>query len=255
MSRDTPRSEPTPRPEELALLQAVVESPDEEAPSLVLADWLEEHDDPRRAELVRLHRRLLATCCEPEQHPQRGEWQARVVHLLAEGVKPCVPQRTVLLGQRAKLPLTFNWIPPGSFWMGSPQDEEERHENETLHRVTLTEGFWLGVHPVTQAQWRWVTGRNPRYFKGEELPVEWVSWSDCQSFCRKLGQKTGLKFRLPSEAEWEYSCRAGTTTPSSSGRRSRPTRRTITPTGRGRRVATASRPPRWATSPQRLGAL
>src|SRR5262245_61525861 len=97
MPRDTPKSEPPARPEEQALLQAIVESPGEEAPYLVLADWLEEHDDPRRAELLRLHRRLLATCCQPEKHPQRAEWQARVVHLLAEGVRPCVPRRTLLL--------------------------------------------------------------------------------------------------------------------------------------------------------------
>src|SRR5262245_38336195 len=171
MSRDTPQSEPTTRPEEQALLQAIVESPGEEAPYLVLADWLEEHDDPRRAELLRLHRRLLATCCEPERHPERAVWQARVVGLLAAGVKPCVPQRTILLGQRRKIPMTFNWIPPGSFLMGSPESEEGRRDEEKLHRVRLTRDFWLGVYPVTQSQWRYTTGRKPSRFKGADLPV------------------------------------------------------------------------------------
>jgi uncharacterized protein (TIGR02996 family) len=212
MSRDI-QSEPTPRPEEQALLQAIAESPSEEAPSLVLADWLEEQDDPRRAELLRLHRRLLATCCEPEQHPERAAWQARVVHLLAEGVRPCVPQRTILLGRRTKVPMSFSWIPPGSFLMGSPQGEEGRGLRETRHRVTLTKGFWLGVFPVTQAQWHRVTGRKPSVFQGDDRPVEFVSWDDCQDFYTKLGEKTGLHFGLPTEAQWEYSCRAGTTSP------------------------------------------
>jgi formylglycine-generating enzyme required for sulfatase activity len=82
------------------------------------------------------------------------------------------------------------------------------------HRVTLTKGFCLSVTPVTQEQWQAVTGSNPSYFKGERnLPVENVSWEDCQDFCQKLSQLTGKSFRLPTEAEWEYACRAGTATP------------------------------------------
>ncbi|MFO0925716.1 MAG: bifunctional serine/threonine-protein kinase/formylglycine-generating enzyme family protein [Gemmataceae bacterium] len=110
------------------------------------------------------------------------------------------------------VPMKFAWIPPGSFLMGSPPTEEQRSDNETQHRVTLTQGYWLGVHEVTQAQWRAVMGNNPSKFKGDNLPVESVSWDDCQAFCRKLGEKTGKRFRLPTEAEWEYACRAGTTT-------------------------------------------
>jgi uncharacterized protein (TIGR02996 family) len=200
-------------PQELAFLHAAVENPTDEGTWLVLADWLEEHGDPRRAELLRLHRRLLGTCCEPETHPERAEWQARVVALLADGVRPCVPRRTVLLGKRAKIPMTFAWVPPGSFLMGSPEQEEGRQANETLHRVTLTKGFWLGTHLVIQAQWRRVMGKNPSCFKGEGHPVDSVSWDDCQEFCRKLEEATQHRFRLPTEAEWEYSCRAGTTTP------------------------------------------
>jgi uncharacterized protein (TIGR02996 family) len=199
-----------PHPQEQALLQAVVENPNDEALYLVLADWLEEHDDPRRAELLRLHRQLLATCTEPDRHPQRSVWQTRVVALLAKGVRPCVPGRSVLL---SGVEMAFRFIPPGSFLMGSPPDEEDRHEDESQHRVTLTQGFFLGIHPVTQAQWQAVLGNNPSRFQADILPVEQVSWEECQAFCQKLSERDGQLYSLPSEAEWEYACRAGTTTP------------------------------------------
>src|SRR4051812_39149131 len=130
-----------------SLLLGIVEDPLAEPRYLVLADWLEEKDDPRRAELLRLHRKLLATCCEPERHPERAAWQARIVALLGQGVKPCLPQR-VVLGDGVEMGFAF--IPPGSFLMGSPQDEAARGSDERRHRVTLTRGFYLGVHLVTQ---------------------------------------------------------------------------------------------------------
>jgi uncharacterized protein (TIGR02996 family) len=195
------------------LLQSMVDRPACEANWLVLADWLEENDDPRRAELLRLHRKLLATCCEPGLHPGRQGWQARVVELLGQGVRPCVPQRAVVLNKRTKVTMTFAWIPPGTFLMGSPLTEEDQADDETQHRVTLAKGFWLGVQPVTQAQWRAVMGNNPSRFKGKGRPVEQVSWDDCHEFCRKLSAMTGRRCRLPTESQWEYACRAGTTTP------------------------------------------
>ena len=110
--------------------------------------------------------------------------------------------------------MKFVWIPPGSFMMGSPKNEERREDDETQHKVTLTKGFYMGVHLVTQEQWQTVTGNNPSHFKGEKnLPVEQVSWEDCQEFIKKLRDKDKKPYRLPTEAEWEYSCRAGTTTP------------------------------------------
>jgi formylglycine-generating enzyme required for sulfatase activity len=118
---------------------------------------------------------------------------------------------TIALGDG--LDMRFAWIPPGAFWMGSPAVEVERFDNETPHRVTLTKGYWLGIHPVTQAQWQAVMGNNPSRFKGANLPVERVSWEDCQKFVGELGQRTGRRFRLPTEAEWERACRAGTNTP------------------------------------------
>ncbi len=194
-----------------SLLQGVVEHPHEEDRWLVLADWVEEHDDPRRGELLRLHRRLLATCTEPDKHPGRAEWQARMVALLGAGVRPVVPRRTIAVADGVDM--TFAWCQPGTFLMGSPANEPERGDDETQHRVTLTRGFWLGIHPVTQRQWQAVMGSNPSNFKGVDLPVERVSWDDCQEFVEKVGKSTGQGCRLPSEAEWEYACRAGTTTP------------------------------------------
>src|ERR1700683_4648824 len=99
-----------------ALLAGIVAEPLEETRWLVLADWLEENDDPRRAELLRLHRRLLATCCEPEAHPERTGWQARVVALLGAGAVPCVPRHTLELP--GGVPLVGAFVPPGTFRMG-----------------------------------------------------------------------------------------------------------------------------------------
>lgn len=113
----------------------------------------------------------------------------------------------------------FRWIRPGEFLMGSPEDEPERFDREQQHKVTLTRGFWLGETACTQALWEAVMGANPGYFKGKERPVETVSWDDCMTFIERLNKmKSGLELRLPTEAEWEYSCRAGTTTPFSFGR-------------------------------------
>lgn len=112
----------------------------------------------------------------------------------------------------------MRWIPPGSFMMGSPPDEPERYGGEVLHQVTLSRGFWLGETTVTQALWSVVMGDNPSRFKGAKLPVERVSWEDAQRFIQKLDVlQPGLALRLPTEAEWEYACRAGTRTPFSFG--------------------------------------
>ncbi|MBE9118687.1 SUMF1/EgtB/PvdO family nonheme iron enzyme [Lusitaniella coriacea LEGE 07157] len=107
-------------------------------------------------------------------------------------------------------------IPGGEFWMGSPEGEERYSgydgREEPQHKVTL-KPFFLGKTPITQAQWEAVMGNNPSRFKGKNRPVEKVSWYDATKFCEKLSEKTGRKYRLPSEAQWEFSCRAGTTTP------------------------------------------
>jgi len=114
------------------------------------------------------------------------------------------------------LGMKFAWIPPGTFLMGSPKNEEKRSDNETQHKVTLTKGFYMSVHLVTQEQWQEVMGNNPSLFRSEKnLPVDNVSWKECQEFIKKLREKDKDKkaYRLPTEAEWEFACRAGTTTP------------------------------------------
>ena len=107
--------------------------------------------------------------------------------------------------------VTFCWIPSGTFTMGSPTTEEGRFDGEgPQHQVTISKDFWLGKTEVTQAQWQAVMGSNPSYFKGADLPVDNVSWEDCQSFIGKLNARAGKDlYRLPTEAEWEYACRAG----------------------------------------------
>ncbi len=122
-------------------------------------------------------------------------------------------RRTVDLGEGVSLELV--WIPPGEFLMGSPEDEEDRYADEgPQHRVRISRGFWMGKYEVTQAQWESVMGGNPSYITGDPMrPVERVMWEDCQAFLRKLNRRAGGSgFRLPTEAEWEYACRAGTTT-------------------------------------------
>jgi len=113
------------------------------------------------------------------------------------------------------------YIPEGSFQMGSPtQDLEASPEETPVHSVTV-KSFYLSQYPITQAQWRVVASfpavkkhlePNPSYFHGDNLPVEQISWDDALEFCDRLSQQTGRRYRLPSEAEWEYACRAGSQT-------------------------------------------
>ncbi len=110
--------------------------------------------------------------------------------------------------------LAFRWIPPGCFMMGSNTDEPGRFDNEDLHPVTLSKGFWLAETTVTQALWQAVMGSNPSDFKGEQRPVEKVSYENVSAFIQQLELLVpNLLVRLPWEAEWEYACRAGRQTP------------------------------------------
>jgi formylglycine-generating enzyme required for sulfatase activity len=104
-------------------------------------------------------------------------------------------------------------IPGGNFMMGSPKNEMGRSDNESpQHQVTVS-SFFMGKYPLTQAQYQAITGTNPSWFKGDNRPVEVVSWHNAVRFCKRLSQKTGKTYRLASEAEWEYACRAEKTTP------------------------------------------
>jgi formylglycine-generating enzyme required for sulfatase activity len=102
-------------------------------------------------------------------------------------------------------------IPAGEFDMGSPPREADRGNDERLHRVRITQPFYLGKHPVTQEQWWAVMGGNPSRFKGARHPVEQVSWDECQEFLAEVNARAGRGLlALPTEAQWEYACRAGT---------------------------------------------
>jgi formylglycine-generating enzyme required for sulfatase activity/tRNA A-37 threonylcarbamoyl transferase component Bud32 len=120
------------------------------------------------------------------------------------------------------VPLEMVAIPGGTFQMGSPETEEGHRDNESPQHWVTIKPFFLGKYPITQAQWQAVAhfpkverelDPDPSGFKGKNRPVEYVSWYDCVEFCARLSQYTGWNYRLPSEAEWEYACRAGTTTP------------------------------------------
>jgi uncharacterized protein (TIGR02996 family) len=197
--------------DEQAFLQAMQENPDDTALRLIFADWLEERGD-QRSELIR----LLHTLTQSVKVREREKLEDRLRNLLASGVQPVGPFWTNSVGMK------FAWIPGGTFPMGSPKSEKGRGSDETQHQVTLTRGFWLAIHPVTQAAWRAVMGedhwlavhrRHGQSFRGDDLPVNGAYWKECQDFLRRLSRKDRHPYRLPTEAEWEYACRAGTTTP------------------------------------------
>jgi uncharacterized protein (TIGR02996 family) len=203
------------------LLAALHADPADATAWLALADALEEAGQPLRAELVRLSRSLDGVKRD-RKRPQR---ERRLRELLAEGVEPCVPRVANTIGMVLVL------IPPGTFLMGSPENEPSRWSDEgPRHEVQITRPFYLGVFTVTQCEYQAVMGNNPSYFSPEgtgknrvaglftdRLPVECVDWDDCVAFCERLSalakeKKAKRTYRLPTEAEWEYACRAGTST-------------------------------------------
>ena len=131
---------------------------------------------------------------------------------------------TIPLSKSASLDMV--WIEPGSFMMGSPESELGHRLDETWHKVTLTRGFWIGKYEVTQEQYEALMGENPSILKGLDHPVEMVSWKDAVAFCAKLTEfereagrlPDGYEYNLPTEAQWEYACRAGTTSALNSGK-------------------------------------
>ena len=170
---------------------------------------------------------LTSGCSQPEERAAVSGEESGEVISQTPVVSTEVSQRsagdTHIIMLPGNVPLEMVWIPPGSFMMGSPDDEQDRDDDESpQHKVTFAKGFWMGKYPITQAQWQAVMEKNPAYFKGLNKPVESVSWNDIRmtryfglrpGFLGKLNATcTGYNFRLPSEAEWEYAYRAGTTT-------------------------------------------
>ncbi|MFL2929195.1 MAG: formylglycine-generating enzyme family protein [Opitutales bacterium] len=138
--------------------------------------------------------------------------------LITKRVNPLIEKRKNFITDSK---LEMIWVKPGTFMMGSPVSEVGRVKPlEIHHQVTLTKGFYLGKYEVTQAQWERVMGNNPSRFKRADRPVENVSWDDAVEFCKKLTEMEkeagrvpqGMSYQLPTEAQWEYACRAGTST-------------------------------------------
>lgn len=197
----------------------VIESdPYNPTPRLVYADWLDEQGDPR-GELIRIQEELRRI-----DVPNRAILESRMQELLNEGVEPLVVSRKNSIGMK------MIFILPGEFIMGSPANEAGRRDNEDQVHVALTEGFWISQTPVSQEQWKNVMDTTPwsdyRDVKeGRNYPATYVSWEQTLGFCEKLTKREkkarwlskGWEFALPTEAQWEYACRAGTTTPFSFG--------------------------------------
>jgi formylglycine-generating enzyme required for sulfatase activity len=192
-------------------------APDDPVAWLALADALEEEGRIDLAEITRLTRSLL----DRTPSGKRKTQQSQLFKLLLAGHRPVMPEVVNSLGMR------FVLIPPGSFLMGtSPSSRGTLSERQ--HRVHLTKPFYLGVYPVTQKEYRRVTRTNPSYFSARgagaeaisastaQCPVEEVSWQAAVEFAERLSaraaeRRAGRVYRLPTEAEWEYACRAGST--------------------------------------------
>ena len=165
---------------------------------------------------------VLRLFAQAFQNPDDPQAQAALQGLQAKGY--LLPNQTSFIpliappkaGDRQVLTIkgvdfAFRYCPPGSFWMGD-DDASAWDDEKPAHAVEIQEGFWMGETPVTQAQWVALMGSNPSRFSGENRPVEQVSWEECQAYCAQLnGLGLGV-FRLPLEEEWEYACRAGSST-------------------------------------------
>jgi formylglycine-generating enzyme required for sulfatase activity len=164
----------------------------------------------------------------PERDSARPQRFSTSTCLLRQDGDRCSLERRPLQGEGYReelgqgVELTMVEIPAGSFLMGSPEGELERFDDEGPQHEAELGAFLMAQTPITQAQWREVAGwqkvtrdlkPDPSKFKGANRPVERVSWFDAQEFCHRLSQRTGQRYGLPSEAQWEYACRAGSTTP------------------------------------------
>ncbi len=168
-----------------------------------LKDWVGKLPHPGFDNLLKAVAGIL---CRPVQPGQKTN---EVKDREPEKVNILIEEPEKLTKQGNSIGMKFTLISAGEFYMGS----QERNDEKPVHKVKINNPFYLGTYPVTQRVWKAVVGDNPSYFKGDDLPVEQVSWDDVQKFLKKLNEKEGTdKYRLPSEAEWEYACRAGTTT-------------------------------------------
>jgi formylglycine-generating enzyme required for sulfatase activity len=202
-----PRAQPAPTrvdpaQQELTFWNSIQNSSDPED----FKDYLEKYGNGLYAGIARRKLAALTTAVRPAPAtPTSGGTAAP--NTTTGASLPASPKPGSVTRTRSGIELAY--VPPGEFMMGS---EKFGTDAQPVHRVTIRKGFWMGKHEVTQAQWQAVMGNNPSHFKGDTLPVENVSWNDAQAFIQKLNeQNDGFSYRLPSEAEWEYAARAGTT--------------------------------------------
>jgi formylglycine-generating enzyme required for sulfatase activity len=204
-------------------------------------DWYEEYPtsavvDPTGADAGMYHvmrggawnnpAKLIRSASRSYNTPRVSYFNTGFRVALTPVIYPPAPGSNATIALSNGVKLDLNWIKPGTFTMGSPEDELDRLDDETQHKVTLTKGYWMGKYEITQAQYYAVTGKNPSKWKGADLPVERVTWFDAKEFCEKLTAiekaagrlPEGYEYTLPTEAQWEYACRAGTTTALNSGK-------------------------------------
>jgi formylglycine-generating enzyme required for sulfatase activity len=161
---------------------------------------------------------LIAVGCDDSTHS--GEPDEQAAEPTAEHPTKPVPADLPIIELPSitnTLDRKFNKIPAGTFMMGSPETEEGHNDNENQHKVTINKAFYIQTTEVTQGQWKAVMGTEPWKGKqwakeGANYPAVYVSWNDAVAYCKKLSEKEGKTYRLPTEAEWEYACRAGTQT-------------------------------------------
>jgi uncharacterized protein (TIGR02996 family) len=197
-----------------AFLDDIVAHPGDSTPWLVLADWLTERDDPR-GEMVR----LLRLCWDEPDHDDFATRHAALEAHYASGVRLPLPRFTNSLG------MEFVWVPPGRFWVGGYGGKHSRKRP-----TRMDEPFWIGIHTVTQGQWRTLLSSNPSAFSRagsraeavrdipdadlDRFPVEMVTWSEAEQFIATLNDResgTGGGYRLPTDIEWEYAVRSPVT--------------------------------------------
>ena len=203
----------------------------------------DKHEDSSKAarflaEAVERGKTIIARCkseSEAQQKVRADERQKSEPQPAAESVKNAAPERTgehvpvsnhvvQLVALSRKLKLAMVKIRAGSFIMGSREEEFGYDKDEKMHRITLTQDFWIGKYPVTQEEYEALMGSNPSHFKMAKYPVENVSWDDARAFCEKLNRRyarvlpLNYRFDLPTEAQWEYACRGGTETALNSGK-------------------------------------
>jgi uncharacterized protein (TIGR02996 family) len=188
---------------EQTLVAALLDDPSDHVAWLALADWHEENSRQKEAEFLRLQLGLTHNLNDPH----RLENERRQCQLLAEGLIPPTPSYCIAL--RRGLNLSFRLVPPGEFWMGRDSEPSARGHEGPRHKVSITRPFLLAMTPVTQSQWYAVMRTRPSEFRGPQRPVERVNWDDCVEFCASVSKNAGVTLRLPTEAEWEYACRAG----------------------------------------------